>query len=149
MNHAGSEGCTWDVEFSRDREIYEPSGRGPGAMGYPLPFLCWDQQSGGFALLEKPLISKYSMVESTGMICNLRTVLLTCLASFVLQGSILTLDPGEKAEMARQWSCCRIRGSISSHLWKRQNNLKTCNIERLCKCGVSLRHFFFFKTWTS
>lgn len=45
---------------------------------------------------------------------------LTCLGSFVLQGSILTFDPAVKAEIARQRSCCRISGSINSHLCKTQ-----------------------------
>ena len=48
---------------------------------------------------------------------------LTCLGSFVLQGSILTFDPAVKAEIARQRPCCRISGSISSHFWKRQRNV--------------------------
>lgn len=117
-------GARGTVEFSRDREMYEPSAwgpggpgaRGPGAVGDQPPLLCGDQPSGCLPLLETPLISTSSMADLANVIRNSDTVCLTCRASFALQGSILTLDPGEKAEMARQRSCCRIRGSISSHL---------------------------------
>lgn len=111
-------GAHGTVEFGRCRHMYGPSGWGPGAMGYKLPLLCWDQQSGCLACLETPLASKSSPADFADVICNSPTACLTCRASFALHGSILTFDPGEKAEMARQRSCWRIRGSISSHLWK-------------------------------
>lgn len=96
--------------------------------------------------LESPLISRFLTSEFnavTGKLMSLlnlkqvrhETVLLcrgfgwltvfplTCLGSFVLQGSILTFDPAVKAEIARQRPCCRISGSISSHFWKRQTKM--------------------------
>lgn len=86
-----------------------PSWRRRGAMGCQRPLL--DEISSGCLTFLEPS-SKSSLFELT----HVKTLILTCLASFVLQGSILTFDPGAKAEMARQRSCCRIRGSISSHL---------------------------------
>lgn len=39
-------GAHGTVELSRDREMYEPSARGPGAVGDQPPLLCGDQPSG-------------------------------------------------------------------------------------------------------
>lgn len=94
---------------SRHPEIYDLGGGGVGGWWggcRPLPGELSSQ--GNLNLLEPS-----STASTRG-----KTPVLTCRASFVLQGSILTFDPGAKAEMARQRSCCRIRGSISSHLWK-------------------------------
>lgn len=83
---------------SRHTEIYEPSGGGPerrdasGPSSAAISSGCW-------GLLEAP--SHSSLFGST----HEQTLVLTCLASFELQGSILTFDPGVKAEMARQRSC--------------------------------------------
>lgn len=58
---------------------------------------------------------------------------LTCLGSFVLQGSILTFDPAVKAEIARQRSCCRISGSINSHLCKTQKMYDCYHLKEECE----------------
>lgn len=156
MSHASSERSTWDCsavtqEKSRRRQggvmgffwILISSAPPllasaavwllslfPGTTSYLQIFRVWIQT--GAITPKKWLFCKLGFDRQT-------LLLLTCLASFVLQGSILTFDPAEKAEMARQKSCCRIRGSISSHLWMTQWKLEARFVWKCC-CFFFLRN---------